>query len=157
MTKVEGGFKLNGRKIFASGSPAANVLMTMGVYDDPSAGPTVMHFPVPLDAPGVTVLDTWRVLGMRGTGSHDIELKDVFVPDAATQSVRRPAGKWHPSMHVVALIALPVVYAAYLGTAEAARELALGAARRRRTIRARRSWSASWRASSPSRGSFTRT
>ena len=105
----------------------------------------------------MTVLDTWRVLGMRGTGSHDIELKDVFVPDAATQEVRRPAGKWHPSMHVVALIALPVVYAAYLGTAEAARELALDAAERRRTIRARRSWSASWRASSPSRGSFTRT
>ena len=49
MTKVEGGFKLNGRKIFASGSPAANVLMTMGVYDNPSAGPTVMHFPVPLE------------------------------------------------------------------------------------------------------------
>jgi alkylation response protein AidB-like acyl-CoA dehydrogenase len=132
MTKVEGGFKLNGRKIFASGSPAANVLMTMGVYDDPSAGPTVMHFPVPLDAPGVTVLDTWRVLGMRGTGSHDIELKDVFVPDAATQGVRRPAGKWHPSMHVVVLMAMPIVYSAYLGAAEAARELALGAARKKK-------------------------
>ena len=131
--------------------------MTMGVYYYPSAGPTVMHFPVPLNAPGLTVLDTWRVLGMRGTGSHDIELKDVFVPDAATENARRPAGKWHPSMHVVAMIALPVVYAAYLGMRRRARELALGAAQKRRTIRTRRSWSASWRASSPSRGSFTRT
>jgi alkylation response protein AidB-like acyl-CoA dehydrogenase len=132
MTKVDGGFKLNGRKIFASGSPAADVLMTMGVYDDPSAGPTVMHFPVPLGAPGVTVLDTWRVLGMRGTGSHDIELKDVFIPEAATQGVRRPAGKWHPAMHVVVLIAMPLVYAAYLGAAEAAHELALAAARKKK-------------------------
>ena len=70
--------------------------MTIGIYDDPTAGPTVIHFPVPLDAPGVTVLDTWRVLGMRGTGSHDIELKDVFVPDAATQGVRRPGGQVAP-------------------------------------------------------------
>jgi alkylation response protein AidB-like acyl-CoA dehydrogenase len=132
LTKVDGGFKMNGRKIFASGSPAANVLTTTGVYDDPKDGPTVIHFPVALTSPGVTVLDTWRVLGMRGTGSHDIELKDVFIPDAAAQGVRRPAGKWHPAMHVICLIALPVVYAAYLGVAEAARELALAAARKKK-------------------------
>jgi alkylation response protein AidB-like acyl-CoA dehydrogenase len=132
LTKVEGGFKMTGRKIFASGSPSAHVLMTTGIYDDPTDGPTVIHFPVPFDATGVTVLDTWRALGMRGTGSHDIQLKDVFVPDAVTQSVRRPAGKWHPSVHGVALVALPIVYAAYLGLAEAARELALAAARKRK-------------------------
>jgi len=132
LTKVEGGFKMNGRKIFGSGAPAANVLMTTGIYDDPANGPTVIHFPVPMNAPGVTVLDTWRVLGMRGTGSHDIELKDVFVPEAVTQGVRRPAGKWHPSVHGVCLIALPVVYAAYLGVAENARDLALAAAKKRK-------------------------
>ena len=132
LTKVEGGFKMNGRKIFGSGVPAAKVLMTTGIYDDPTAGPTVIHFPVPLDAPGVTVLDTWRALGMRGTGSHDIMLEDVFLPDAVMQGVRRPAGKWHPSSHGVALFALPIVYAAYLGVAEAARELALAAAKKRK-------------------------
>jgi alkylation response protein AidB-like acyl-CoA dehydrogenase len=132
LTKVEGGFKMNGRKIFSSGVPAANLLLTTGVYADPTNGPTVIHFPVPLDAPGVTVLDTWRVLGMRGTGSHDVQLKDVFIPDAATQGVRRPAGKWHAAVHGVALIALPVVYSAYLGVAEAARELALTAAKKRK-------------------------
>src|SRR5262245_12727689 len=51
LTKVDGGFKMNGRKIFCSGAPAANVLMTTGIYDDPNGGPTVIHFPVPLDAP----------------------------------------------------------------------------------------------------------
>lgn len=132
LTKVEGGFKMNGRKIFGSGAPSANVLMTTGIYDDPTNGPMVIHFPVPMNAPGVTVLDTWRVLGMRGTGSQDIELKDVFVPEAATQGVRRPAGKWHPAVHVVCLIALPIVYSAYLGVAESARELALAAAKKRK-------------------------
>jgi acyl-CoA dehydrogenase len=80
----------------------------------------------------VKVLDTWRVLGMRGTGSHDVQLEGVFVPDAAAGGVRRPAGKWHPSVHVVCLVALPVVYAAYLGVAEAARDIALQMARKRR-------------------------
>ena len=37
------------------------------------------------------------------------------MPDAATQGVRRPAGKWHPSMHVVVLMAMPIVYAAVPG------------------------------------------
>ena len=62
---------------------------------------------MPLKSEGVKVLDTWKVLGMRGTGSHDILLDGVFVPDAAAKGVRRPAGKWHPFMHTVALVALP--------------------------------------------------
>ena len=53
---------------------SANILGTSALYDDPEAGPTVLHFPVPLDAEGVTIKDNWRVLGMRGTGSNDIDL-----------------------------------------------------------------------------------
>jgi alkylation response protein AidB-like acyl-CoA dehydrogenase len=132
LEKVEGGFRLSGRKIFASGVPAGDVLMTTGVYDDPEAGPTVIHFPLPLRSEGVKILNTWKVLGMRGTGSHDIELDRVFVPDAVTGGVRRPVGKWHPFMHTAALVALPVFYGAYLGVAEAARDLALKLAARRR-------------------------
>jgi alkylation response protein AidB-like acyl-CoA dehydrogenase len=132
LTRVEGGFRMNGRKIFSSGCPAGDLLMTTGVYDDPVEGPTVIHFPLPLRAEGVTVLDTWRTLGMRGTGSHDIEIKDVFLNDAVMRGVRRPAGKWHPFMHTVVLAALPIIYSAYLGVAERAREIALGLAARKR-------------------------
>jgi len=132
LEKVEGGFRMTGRKIFASGVPAGDVLMTTGVYDDPAQGPTVIHFPLPLTADGVTVLDTWRTLGMRGTGSHDVDIKNAFIPDAATQGVRRPAGKWHPFMHVAALVALPIFYGAYLGVAEKAREMALGLAAKKK-------------------------
>jgi acyl-CoA dehydrogenase len=132
LTKVEGGFRMNGRKIFSSGVPAGHVLMTTGVYDDPDDGPTVIHFPLPLNAEGVTVLDTWRTLGMRGTGSHDVEINDVFLADAVMQGIRRPAGKWHPFMHTVVLAALPIFYGAYLGVAENAREIALGLAARKK-------------------------
>ncbi len=132
LEKVEGGFRLTGRKIFASGVGQGNLLMTTGVYDDPQNGPTVIHFPVPLDAQGVKILDTWRVLGMRGSGSHDVELDGVFLPDAAMGGVRRPAGKWHPFMHTVSLVAFPVFFAAYLGVAEAAREVALQLAARKK-------------------------
>jgi alkylation response protein AidB-like acyl-CoA dehydrogenase len=132
LEKVDGGFRMNGRKIFSSGVPAGDLLMTTGVYDDAVAGPTVFHFPLSLKADGVTVLDTWRTLGMRGTGSHDVEIKDAFLPDAVMQGVRRPAGKWHPFMHTVVLAAVPIFYGAYLGVAENAKEIALGLASRRK-------------------------
>jgi alkylation response protein AidB-like acyl-CoA dehydrogenase len=122
--KVDGGFRVTARKTFASGSPAGNLFMTMAVHDDPQAGPTVLHLAIPFDAPGLTVQDNWRTLGMRGTGSHDVLLQDVFVPDAAV-GLRRPAGRWSPPWHAVATIALPLIFSVYVGVAEAARTLAL--------------------------------
>ncbi len=128
--KTEGGFLISARKVFSSGCPAGDLLMTSAVYDDPQAGPTVLHFGVPLKAKGVSILDTWRVLGMRGTGSHDIELKDVFVADAAIAG-RRPQGKWHPLFHIISMIAFPLIYSAYIGVAEGARAKALQVARKK--------------------------
>lgn len=130
-TKVEGGFRINARKIFASGAPAGDLLMTSAVYDDPEAGPTVLHFAVPMKAEGVKVLDTWKVMGMRATGSHDIELKDVLVADAAIGG-KRPQGKWHPLFHIISMIAFPLVYSVYCGIAEAARDLVVEQAKQRR-------------------------
>jgi alkylation response protein AidB-like acyl-CoA dehydrogenase len=132
LEKVEGGYRLNGRKIFASGVHSASLFTTMAIYDDPQNGPTLCHFPINLPAEGFKMLDTWHTLGMRGTGSTDVELKDVFIPDAAMGGVKRTPGKWHPFMHLVVLSALPIVYAAYLGVAETAREVALGFARRKK-------------------------
>jgi acyl-CoA dehydrogenase len=129
--KVDGGYRVSGRKVFASGSPAGDLFMTMAIHDDPEAGPTVVHCAIPFDAPGLEVKDNWRALGMRGTGSHDVVLEGVFVPDAAI-GVRRPAGRWSPVWHVVAAIALPLILSVYVGIAEAARSLALRLAAGRR-------------------------
>jgi alkylation response protein AidB-like acyl-CoA dehydrogenase len=95
------------------------------VFDDPEAGPTVLHFMVPLGTDGVRLTNTWRTLGMRATGSDDLVFDDVFVPDTAL-AARRPRGLWHPVMHLAWLIAQPLIYSVYLGVAEAARDIALG-------------------------------
>lgn len=128
--KVEGGFEITARKAFSSGSPAGDLLMTSAVHDDPEAGPTVLHFGVSLKAPGVAIRDTWRVLGMRGTGSNDVELTQVFVPDAAI-SGRRPAGRWHMLFHIISMIAFPLIYSAYAGVADGARARTLELVRRK--------------------------
>ena len=129
--RVEGGWRISGRKIFGSGVPMGDYLMTGAVYDDPGAGPTVLHFPLPLKTDGVRVLDTWHVLGMRATGSHDVLIENAFVPETAV-SARRPQGQWHMLLHVAVLVAFPLVYSVYLGVAEAACEIAIERARSRK-------------------------
>jgi alkylation response protein AidB-like acyl-CoA dehydrogenase len=128
--KVEGGYRITGRKIFGSGSPAGTLLITSAVYHDPANGPTVLHFPVPIATEGVTVLDNWRTLGMRATGSHDVLLDNVFVPEGAV-SLRRPKGQWHTFFNVIVTIALPLVMSVYVGVAEAASDLAIDIARKK--------------------------
>lgn len=128
--RVEGGYRITARKAFSSGSPAADMLVTSAVYDDPDAGPTVLHFAVPLKGEGVGHQSTWQVLGMRGTGSNDIVLDQVFVADAAI-SGKRPAGEWHMLFHVISKMAFALIYAAYMGLADAARARALALAAKR--------------------------
>ncbi len=127
-TKVEGGFRVSAKKVFSSGCQMGDLLVTSAIHDDPEKGPTVLHFAVPFKAEGVRRLDTWRVLGMRGTGSHDVVLEDVFVPDAAIVARREP-GKWHILFHHIFALAFPLVYSAYVGVAEGARTRALEIAR----------------------------
>jgi acyl-CoA dehydrogenase len=111
--------------------------VTCAVYEDPAAGPTVLHFGVPLDAPGVRIESTWRAMGMRGTGSNEVVLDGVFVADSAV-GVRRPAGRWHPLFHTIASVAFPLIYAVYVGIAEAARDLAVGGAAKKKPDQALR-------------------
>jgi alkylation response protein AidB-like acyl-CoA dehydrogenase len=119
--KVDGGFRVTARKGFASGAPAGSLLMTSAVCQDPELGATVLHFAVPLNAQGVSIEPTWQAMGMRGTGSHDIVLSDVFVPDAAV-ALRREPGKWHFIFHLISMVAFPLIYSVYVGVAEAARD-----------------------------------
>jgi alkylation response protein AidB-like acyl-CoA dehydrogenase len=92
----------------------------------------VLHFPVPMNAPGVTVLNDWRALGMRGTGSHTIKLENVFVPESAI-ALRRPRGAYHPVWNVVLTVAMPLIMSVYVGIAQKAAELSIGHIRRKKT------------------------
>jgi len=130
MEKVEGGYRLTARKAFASGSTVGNLLMTSAVYDDPVDGPTVLHFAAPLKGEGVSIAPTWQTLGMRGTGSDDVVFDGLFIPDAGIAG-KRPQGQWHMLFHVISMIAFGIIYSAYLGVAEGARNRALEIAKKR--------------------------
>ena len=129
--KVDGGYRVSGRKIFASLSPAGTVMSTMFRYDDPDQGPRVLNMAVPIADDGVRVLDNWDALGMRGTGSHDVVIEDVFVPDARVMA-NRPFGVIDPPLQVIVTIAMSIITPVYLGIAEAAFAAAVEAADRKK-------------------------
>jgi alkylation response protein AidB-like acyl-CoA dehydrogenase len=125
--KVEGGYRVSGRKVFASQSVVGTVLSTMFAYDDPERGLRVLNMAVPVASEGVTVLDNWDTLGMRGTASNDIVLEDVFVPDERVLADREH-GVLDPALQVISTIGFSIVAAVYLGIAEGARDHAIAAA-----------------------------
>ena len=87
---AEGGYRVKGKKIFASLSGAADYYGVLCTLEDPAdhhhGGGTLrdsLYLAVPADAPGVSVTGDWDPLGMRGTVSRTLLLDDVWVPDEA--------------------------------------------------------------------------
>src|SRR5215470_11702936 len=81
---VEGGFVVNGKKIFASLSGAADyygVLCTERGQNENASRRNTLYLAIPADAEGVSVTGDWDPLGMRGTVSRTLLMKDVFVPE----------------------------------------------------------------------------
>ncbi len=72
---VDGGFRVSGRFPFVSGSNDATWFQFMPSLES-GEGQQIVFIP----AKEVEVLDTWHTLGLRGTGSNDVVLSDVFVP-----------------------------------------------------------------------------
>lgn len=128
--KVEGGYRVTARKVFTSGAEAGSILMTGAVREAADGSRSVIHFGAPMKAPEVRIERTWRAHGMRATGSNDVVIENLFVPDASV-AFARAAGEWHPVFHVIATIAFPLVYAVYLGVAESARDIAIEMAKRK--------------------------
>lgn len=119
---TDGGYLVTGRKAFCSQSPEATVVATCAVL-----GSEVLHFSVPLAAPGVRIEETWDTLGMRGTASHDVVMTDVFVP-ADKIAGRRPYGEFGAPLMAAALHFAPVAGATYHGIAAGARDRAVAGA-----------------------------
>lgn len=128
--KTEGGYRVTARKMFTSGAEAGAILMTGAVVQDENGAHSVIHFGVPMAAAEVRIEETWRTLGMRGTGSQDVVIDNLFVPDSSV-AFSRKAGEWHPVFQIIATIAFPLIYAVYLGVAESARDIAIGMVRKR--------------------------
>lgn len=85
--KVDGGWRINGKKIFASLSGHADyygaLCTALMTADEKHSRRNTMYIAVPADAEGVTVTGEWDPLGMRGTVSRTLIFDNVFVPDEA--------------------------------------------------------------------------
>ena len=81
--RVDGGYSITGRKMFASMLEAADHVMVM-TYPDDATGPFAgMLLLVPHDAAGRSVNANWNTLGMRATRSDSLILEDCRVPESA--------------------------------------------------------------------------
>jgi alkylation response protein AidB-like acyl-CoA dehydrogenase len=83
--KVDGGYNVSGRAPFVSNCLDADWISCTALVDadsHPDSEPEMRMVYFPADK--CEIIDTWHVMGMRGTGSHDVEVKDVFIPKART-------------------------------------------------------------------------
>jgi 3-hydroxy-9,10-secoandrosta-1,3,5(10)-triene-9,17-dione monooxygenase len=91
-TRVDGGYRVGGRWPFSSGvGPSSwNMVGAIVTSEDEATGAEYRIFLV--NRSDYTILDTWEVAGLAGTGSNDIEFKNLFVPDHMTLAVADIAG-----------------------------------------------------------------
>lgn len=73
---VEGGFRLSGQWAYASGCQHADWALLGGGAGPPPEGDYLMLVP----KRDFAILDTWQVAGLKATGSHDLVVKDAFIP-----------------------------------------------------------------------------
>ena len=123
-----GCWRINGRKSFTTLAPALTWFLTYCAIEDGSG--MLARVAVHRDSPGLRIEETWDVVGLRSTGSHDVWFEDVAVTDEEFLVRQDPskAGQRHGDFAWFALL----VSAASLGVAEAARDYTVEFARNRR-------------------------
>ncbi|MDO7902317.1 acyl-CoA dehydrogenase family protein [Pseudomonas sp. K1(2024)] len=114
------GWRLNGRKIYSTGSHGLSWLLVWARSDD--ADPLVGGFLVHRDSPGITILDDWDHLGMRATCSHQVRFDEVLIPLDHAVSVS-PASAPKTELDGQGLLWMAVLLpTVYDGVARAARD-----------------------------------
>lgn len=109
-TRVKGGYKLSGRWPFSSGVDSSTWNMLAGIVSSEDDADGVEYRVFLLKQDDYKIIDTWNSTGLKGTGSNDVEAKDLFVPEHMTLAVRDVAGGPTPGSTVnpSPLYALPV-------------------------------------------------
>ncbi|EJC75221.1 acyl-CoA dehydrogenase [Rhizobium leguminosarum bv. trifolii WSM2012] len=116
--RTASGWSITGRKRFVTGAHGLTHFLVWAHTDEAST--RVGTFVVPNKLPGIRVIENWNSLGMRASGSHDVEYTDVEITlenviDLVDPSVAQQDNRAHAAI-TLALTAL------YLGVAEAAQE-----------------------------------
>jgi alkylation response protein AidB-like acyl-CoA dehydrogenase len=96
-TRTADGWRIDGRKIFCTMSPAATMLYTAVSFRDADGLERYGFAQIPTDTPGLEIHDDWDAMGMRASGSHSVSLAGVELPAAALRG-GFPAGDPVPYM-----------------------------------------------------------
>jgi len=133
--RTDAGWRIDGRKLFCTGSPAATVLYTSVRFAGEDGGERYGYAMVPAATPGVTVHGDWDALGMRASGSHSVSFDAVELP---TSALRGGFAAGDAEGYMARNLNAGLFHAsASLGIAEAAQAEALTAAARTGDSRAR--------------------
>jgi alkylation response protein AidB-like acyl-CoA dehydrogenase len=89
-SRCSDGWRLNGHKIYATGSPIVRYFNTWGRTDDDP--PLLGRFLVTRDTPGMRIVETWDHLGMRASRSDDVYFEDALLPAELAVDLRPPEG-----------------------------------------------------------------
>jgi len=80
-TRVDGGWRLNGAKIFSSQSIALDRFFSEATWDEAPGGPVVLTFLIPVQTPALSFKEDWNAMGMRATASNTTAITDAFLAD----------------------------------------------------------------------------
>jgi alkylation response protein AidB-like acyl-CoA dehydrogenase len=128
--RVEDGWVVDGRKVFATMAPHATILNVAVSYTDGRGRERYGFVMVPAGSPGVVFHDDWDALGMRASASGSVSFRDVHVGDD-TLSDGFPVGAWSGALMDRYLVSGAFHAAVSLGIAEAAHEHVVGSLRAR--------------------------
>lgn len=126
-TRTPRGWRVSGRKSWASLSPALSWMFSLVALVDGDAPPRRGNLLIPAHLAGIRIEQTWDNLGMRGTASNDVIFEDVLVPDRYLLPAEPPGARAFADPWFM----FPGA-AVYLGIAQAARDAAVDYARTRR-------------------------
>jgi 3-hydroxy-9,10-secoandrosta-1,3,5(10)-triene-9,17-dione monooxygenase len=107
--RVDGGFRLSGRWSFSSGCEHCDWIFLGGMVP-PAAGETEPHYRTfMLPKSDYQIVRNWDTIGLRATGSHDIVVESVFVPEHRTHRTRddSPAARPGQAVNKSPLYTLP--------------------------------------------------
>lgn len=138
--RVDGGYRFTGRKSFSSLTPVWTYLGLHGMDTSDPGAPKVVHAFLPRDTQGVSIVETWDVLGMRATRSDDTVLDGAFVPDKYVARVVAP-GAAGLDLFVLAIFAWALVGFGniYYGLARRALDLTIESVKNKSSIALSRS------------------
>ncbi|MEV7283480.1 acyl-CoA dehydrogenase family protein [Streptomyces sp. NPDC093252] len=111
------GWSVTGRKRYVTGSEGLSYFLVWAATDEPE--PRVGTFIVPAGTPGIEVVPTWHQLGMRATGSHEVQFTDVEIPADHIHELAPPGAGPAPGT-LPGSVTLLLSSALYLGVARAA-------------------------------------